>query len=319
MRRQLGPVSAPPKDFHRFWRTTLDELENVPVELTRDPSRTQRATDLILEDISFASLGGARIHGYVLRPREERNCPLVVHAHGYGSCCSVQWDWGRAGLGVVGIDVRGFGRSADALPNPSKWGYVLSGIASPETSVLRGAVCDYLRAAHVGRMLLAPRGRRTVFYGRSFGGGLAVMAEGVGQVADFLALAVPTFGWAEGRHFFVRDGSGQEINSYLRRHPDLTEDVMLVLRYFDSTHLAGLVRCPALVGVGLEDAVVPANTVYAIANRLRGPVEIMEFPVSHTDRPEEKRWEAFEARWERLAADCLPSDFGRDPATAHPV
>lgn len=316
MRRQHVPVSAAPKDFARFWETTLEQLKSVPVELAREGSSSQRFPELTLEDISFASLGGARIHGYFLRPNKGRDCPLVVHAHGYGSQCEVQWGWGSAGFAVIGIDVRGYGRSADALPNPSRWGYVLTGIGSPEKSVLRGAVCDYLRAAHVGRALLGPHYRQTVFYGRSFGGGLAVMAEGVGQTADLLAVGVPTFGWAEGRHFFVKDGSGQEINAYLRRYPDHTEDVMLVLRYFDSTHFARLVRCPALVGIGLQDVVVPAKTVYAISNQLRGPIEIMEFPFSHTDRPEEKLWDAFEARWEQLAREGVPPDFGRRPTVA---
>jgi cephalosporin-C deacetylase len=61
-----------------------------------------------------------------------------------------------------------------------------------------------------------------------------------------------------------------------------------------------MVSCPALIGVGLKDDVVPEKTVYAIANHLQGPVEIMKFPVSHSNEPEEMRWEEFEARWLEL-------------------
>ncbi len=316
MRKQFRPTGPPPKDFLGFWQKTLEELDHVPVELIREPVDVRGRGDVLLEEISFSSLLGERIHGYFLRPSDDRKSPLVVHAHGYGSCCTVQWDWGRAGLSVIGIDVRGFGRSAGALPHPSTWGYVLTGIGSPENCVLRGAVCDYVRAALVGQTSLAPDLPRTVLYGRSFGGALALMAEGVAHLADFLALGVPSFGWTEGRHFFVKDGSGQQINAYLRAYPDQMEDVMLVLRYFDTMHFAGRVSCPALVGIGLEDNVVPAETVYAIANHLAGPVEIMEFPVSHTDRPEEKLWDRFEARWEHLARQGVSADFGQadDPA-----
>ncbi len=42
---------------------------------------------------------------------------------------------------------------------------------------------------------------------------------------------------------------------------------------------------------------VPAETVYSIANHFTAPCEIMEFPVSHTALPEEQRWEEFETRW----------------------
>ncbi len=311
MRKQLRSVTPRPKDFLDFWRGTLEELDDVPFDLTRERISSCESPEPRLEHISFRSLRGERIHGYFLQPTNGADSPLVIHAHGYGSCCSVQSDWGRAGLNVIGIDVRGYGRSAGALPNLSKWGYVLTGAGSPETSALRGAVCDYLRAAQVGQRLLAPGARRTVFYGRSFGGALALMAEAIAQMADFLALGVPSFGWTEGRYFFVREGSGQEISTYLRTYPDHTEDLMLVLRYFDSIYFAELVRCPALVGVGLEDVVVPAKTVYAIANHLGGPVEVMEFPVSHTDRPEEKLWDRFEARWEALAKHGIPGDFAQ--------
>ncbi len=75
---------------------------------------------------------------------------------------------------------------------------------------------------------------------------------------------------------------------------------MLVLRYFDPVNFADMVSCPALIGVGLKDDVVPAKTVYAIANHLQGPVEIMKFPVSHSNEPEEKRWEEFQDRWLEL-------------------
>jgi len=301
VRKQLRSVTPRPTDFLRFWQKTLAALEAVPVRLEREEAGGCDGGRLRLEHIAFDSLSGARIRGYFLRPPTGDACPLVVHAHGYGSSCTLQWDWARAGFNVVGIDIRGFGRSVDALEAISEWGYVLTGSGSPETSVLRGAVCDYVRAVQVGCRLLAPDARRVVLYGRSFGGAIALMAEAHTRIADLLVLGVPSFGWSEGRYFFVKEGSGKEIDAYLRAHPDHTEDLMLVLRYFDSTYFAELVRCRTLVGVGLEDVVVPAKTVYAIANHLGGPVEIMEFPVSHTRRPEEKLWDAFEARWEKLA------------------
>ncbi|MFM1891430.1 MAG: hypothetical protein RLZ44_507, partial [Pseudomonadota bacterium] len=125
-----------------------------------------------------------------------------------------------------------------------------------------------------------------------------------------LALGVPTFGWAEGRNLFVQHGSGAEISNYLRRRPDHVEDTMLVLRYFDAVNFADRVTCPTLLGLGLEDAVVPAKTVYGIANHLGAPYELLEFPVSHSDHPEEQLWERFENYWLQLAVQGVPAGFG---------
>jgi pimeloyl-ACP methyl ester carboxylesterase len=92
----------------------------------------------------------------------------------------------------------------------------------------------------------------------------------------------------------------------LEVHPEREEDVMVVLSYFDPMNFAVDIRCPTLVGLGLEDDVVPAPTVYAIANHLSGSREVVRLPVSHTDRPEEKLWDRFEAYWLRLATRGVP-------------
>ena len=129
--------------------------------------------------------------------------------------------------------------------------------------------------------------------------------------ADLLAIGVPTFGWAEGRNLFVKAGSGAEIGRYVARHPDLLEDTMVVLRYFDAVNFADRIRCPTLLALGLEDDVVPAKTVYGIANHLAAPYELMEFPVSHSDGPEEAQWRQFERHWLRLALEGRSADFGQ--------
>jgi cephalosporin-C deacetylase len=298
-------------DFESFWEKTRVELGRVAPNASRYPLESEDPA-LRFERLDFDSLGEVRISGYAIRWKDGVPRPLVVDSHGYEGELEPKWHWARAGVNVVGVEARGYGRSKGALPSPSPWGYVLTGIESPEEHVLRGAVCDYMRAVEVGREVLGPSVLRTVLHGASFAGGLAVMAESMLQAADLLVVAVPSFGWAEGRRLLVREGSGDEINRYLETHPGREEDLMLVLSYFDPTNFAGDIRCPTLVGLGMEDNVVPAPTVYAIADRLGGPREVMKLPVSHTERPEEKLWERFEAYWLRLALEGVPADFGKD-------
>jgi cephalosporin-C deacetylase len=222
------------------------------------------------------------------------------------------WPWAKRGFNVLGVDIRGFGRSREAIGRTSKWGYMLTGIDAPENYFLRGAVCDYIQATRAARDLVGSSISRMICHGVSFAGGLALMAEGVLREADFLTIGVPTFGWAEGRLFFVKAGSGKEVSEFLERRPDHAEDLMTVLRYFDPVNFAPVVTCPTLVGVGLADDVVPPDTVYAIANHIGGPHEIMEFPVSHTDSPEEQHWEEFERYWLNIAEMGTPDGFGGD-------
>ena len=313
--RRAGPSESPqpaltrPLDFGSFWETTRAELGRISSAVSRESLGSEDPA-LELERLSFASLGGARVSGYAIRWKDDVLRPLVVHSHGYGGGLDSMWHWARMGVNVLGVEARGYGHSRDALPSLSPWGYVLTGIESPETHVLRGAVCDYMRAVEVGREILDPFVSCTVLNGTSFAGGLAVMAESILQVADFLVVAVPSFGWAEGRRLLVEDGSGQEINRYLETHPEREEDVMLVLSYFDSMNFAAEIRCPTLVGLGLKDNVVPAPTIYAIVNHLSAPHQVVRLPVSHTDLPQEQLWDRFEAYWLRLAVEGVPPNFG---------
>lgn len=297
----LRPPLTRPHDYVDFWTGTLDELDRVdPDPVT---GRSGGDTSVVLSTVVFRSLGGAGISGYLLRHVDDASRPLVVHAHGYNSESAVRRDVAAAGCHVLGFDVRGFGRSRAAVPDPSPHGWIATGLESPATSVLRAAVCDYVRAIEVGRSLLAEHPvPRIVAHGVSFAGGLAVLAQGHRPAADLLAVGVPTFGWFPGRRQLRPGGSGAELNAYLDACPPgarrAAEDA---LHYFDAVNAAGLVRAPAVVGVGRVDSVVPPETVYAVVNHLPTTPEVWELPVSHSDAPEEAEWARFDRRWLELA------------------
>ena len=304
------PELTRPDDFFEFWADNLRQIEQVDTTADSTLGHCLRP-ELCVEYLTFQSLGGAIIHGYLLSWRDDRPRPLVVHAHGYGSQYNVMEHWAEDGVDVVGFDARGFGRSKDAVPDLSEHGYVTTGIESPETSILRGAVCDYIQAYRVAHYRLSARVvPRTIFCGTSFAGGLAVQAAAVSKVADLLAVGVPTFGWAEGRRRLAHKGSSSEINNYIARHPDREAAVMNTLRYFDTMNFADQVRCPTLVGVGRRDEVVPAATVYAVANHLSCFHEVREFPVSHSIEPEEILWQQFESEWLGLLKHGIDTGFG---------
>lgn len=315
MRRSFKPRLTRPEDFYVFWESTWRQLEMLDPAVQRRPVEDATVSGVQLETVSFQSLGHVRITAQLLCWTDDRSRPLVISSHGYGGRCTPRWDWAARGLNVLCVDIRGFGLSVEALPRPSRWGYVITGIDAPETSVIRLAVCDYMQAVRVARQLLEGRISRLVYEGVSFAGGLALMAQAVTGFADLLAIGVPTFGWAEGRNLFVKSGSGAEISNYLAHRPEQAEDTMVVLRYFDTVNFADRIDCPTLLALGLEDDVVPAKTVYGIANHLQVPYELMEFPVSHSGGPEEAQWAGFDGRWAELACNGVPEGFGRDDST----
>ena len=319
--RETRPPITRRGDFRRFWRETLEELASVAPNPRLGVAVTS-AEGARITPLKFASLNNCDIQGFLLtceadpapvtgapasgathpgspasRPASTDR-PVVITTHGYNSQCNPVLEARHtvaSNADLFCFDVRGFGLSRRACDvHPA--GYILTGATDPRRSILRGAVCDYVRAAEVAR-LLGSGGGGIVFHGRSFGGALALAAQAVSQMADFLAVAVPTFGWAFGRRHLVKEGSGREINDYLKRHPSHEEAVMETMSYFDTVNVADRIGCRSIVGVGRRDNVVPAATVYAITNHMSPPPEIIELPASHSDDPDERHWAGFDDRW----------------------
>ena len=301
--RAFRPQLTRPADYLPFWSSTLGQLDEVDPAVRRESSGTSGRARL--SAVSFRSLGGAQIQGYCLVHPDDRPRPLVVHAHGYNSASEIQHDWAEAGCHVLGFDVRGFGRSAAAVPGVCPDGWILTGVESAQDSVLRGAVCDYVRAVDIARSLVEGQVgvvSRVVAHGVSFAGGLALMAQAHRPAADLLALGVPTFGWFAGRRLLRPGGSAAEMNAFLDMgSPEVEARVTAAMAYFDTVNCADLVRAAAVLGVGCLDPVVPPETVFAAVNHLRVDHELWELPVSHTDEPDEVLWDDFERRWLQLA------------------
>ena len=272
--------------------------------------------------VRFRSLGGRDVQGFLIAPDERAPAaipgprrPLVVSTHGYNSQSNpvlAARHTAACGADLFCFDVRGFGLSRPGCAtDPGGW--VLTGLCDPATSILRGAVCDFVRAAEVAVALEAGRGG-IAFHGRSFGGALALMAQAVSQRAAYVAAAVPTLGWTEGRLRLAKAGSGREVSDHLESHPADRAPFLRNLAYFDTMNFADQVRCRSLVGVGAFDEVVPPATVYAVTNHMAPPPEVMELPVSHTERMDERRWVEFDRRW---TAEVAGLAEGLDQAWQH--
>ena len=316
MRGQAVQATRPPltrpDDFFAFWAETRDLLARTPPNPSLGMAVTTADGNRITP-IRFASLGGGDIQGFFIESEAADGGgrrPLVVTTHGYNSHCNPVLDARHvtaSGADLLCFDIRGFGLSQAACevdPN----GYILTGIEDPRTSILRGAVCDYVRAAEVGALLNAGGGG-TVYHGRSFGGALAIMAQAVAPRANYLVAAVPTLGWTDGRRRMATGGSTLEVNDYLARRPAAEAAAMRTLAYYDTVNYADRIECDALVGVGLHDTVVPPATVYAITNRMTPRPEVMELPVSHSELLEERHWVNFDRRWTaRVAALAAARD-----------
>lgn len=302
------PLCIEPSDFDDFWRTTYESV----LEIDPSPTLARQKSPghgLIYDQLSFLSFGNVVVSGYLLTHDVAEPRPLIVHSHGYNSQYDVMLNWANTGCNVLGIDFRGFGRSEQV--DLARGGYVLTGIASPNSSILRGAAMDLVQALRTARVLLSARLGRTTLYGFSFGGGMALMAGALETDVDLIVVGQPTLGWHSERLRLSTAGSSAELNRYLDGKPAERDVVMRTLEYFDTLHSAARITTPTVVGIGLDDAVVPSRSVLAIANYIgTRDLEMRILPVSHSDDPRESLWATFDEEWLQMTNTGLPADFG---------
>ncbi|MEU0134123.1 acetylxylan esterase [Streptomyces sp. NPDC006296] len=275
------PAPDAPGDFAAFWRERHAEARAVATAPQVGPAEEER-DGVRLHGVTFTSVGGVRLGGWLALPVDGPAAHGFVVGHGYG------------GRGEAGPDVplplpasaailpcvRGTG-SRSLLPGvpDDAAGHVLHGIGSRDTYVIGACAADLWCAASALQELLpglAGPGRLG-YLGESFAGGLGALALPWDDRFAAAQLTVPTFGNHPLRLTLPCVGSGESVRAHHREHPEVTE----VLRYFDAATAAARLELPTLVAAALFDPAVPPPGQFAVHNALPGPRELEVLSAGH--------------------------------------
>ncbi|MEV7422903.1 MULTISPECIES: acetylxylan esterase [unclassified Streptomyces] len=284
----MVPVPPAPDDFAAFWRARHAEARAVATEPELGPVEDER-DGVRIHGVTFTSVGGVRLGGWLALPAEGAAEHGFVIGHGYGGRREPGPDIplplpGAAAIlpCVRGMDSRGL---TAGIPEAADE-HVLHGIASRDTYVIGDCVADLWCAASALRELvpeLAPDagGAPLGYLGESFGGGLGALALPWDDRFGAAQLTVPTFGNHPLRLTLRCVGSGESVRTYQREHPEVTE----VLRYFDAATAATRLELPTLVAAALFDPAVPPPGQFAVYDGLAGPRELHVMSAGHFEHP----------------------------------
>jgi cephalosporin-C deacetylase len=314
--RDYRPDVEEPAGFDAFWAGELAGAAAVPL----DPSFTAAGSPIRhaeVDDVEFSGHGGARVKGWLLRPREAAaRQAVVVQFVGYGGGRGdpLDWlDWSAAGHAHLVMDTRGQGggwqRSDTADPGddgaPSSRGFLTRGVAAPASHYFTRLFVDAARAVETARAHPALGGLPLVVAGGSQGGALAIAAghlAGLSAAPAAVLADVPFLAHFRRAAEVTDSAPYAEIAEYLRVHPDRVDAVYTTLAYLDAVNHAKRSAAPALFSVGLSDPITPPSTVFAAYNHYRGPKEIAVYPFNQHEGGGTHHLRAKLAYLERLLA-----------------
>ena len=152
--------------------------------------------------------------------------------------------------------------------NPGYPNLLTHNIVDRHTYSYRGFYVDTWRGIDV--LLSRPEvdGARIGVAGSSQGGGLVVTTAAMRPEVRAAAAGVPYLCGFMDAIELTHTYPYEEINDYLRLHPEDRGQVEHTLAYFDGINFADRIACPIIVNIGLQDNVCPPETGYSLFNRI---------------------------------------------------
>jgi cephalosporin-C deacetylase len=258
-----------PGDFEAFWDDVWRQAAAIPLdpEIIPDPLRTSE--DVEVYQVFYTSLEHVRIAAWYCRPahRTERT-PAILLSPGYQADPPIPKEWARQGYSALSVAPRGKLRSHRQF-NPGYPNLLTHNIVDRHTYAYRGFYVDTWRG--IDFLLSRPEvdPARLGVTGSSQGGGLTITTAAMRPEVRAAAAGAPYLCGFIDAMALTHTYPYEEINDYLRRHPDSRRQVEETLAYFDGINFAAKITCPIIVNIGLQDNVCPPETGYALFQKIR--------------------------------------------------
>src|SRR5438128_8710791 len=258
-----------PDDFDAFWEDVLRQAAAIPLEAEVDPAPLRTSDDIEVFEVFYPSLDHVRVASWYCRPaRRAERAPAIMLLPGCQMDPPIPKEWARKGYIALSVAPRGKLRSNRQF-NPGYPNLLTHNIVDRHTYAYRGFYVDTWRG--VDFLLSRPEvdGTRIGVVGSSQGGGLTITTAAMRHEVRAAAAGAPYLcGYADAIEL-THTYPYEEINDYLRLHPESREKVETTVAYFDGINFADRIRCPIVVNIGLQDNVCPPETGYALFNRIR--------------------------------------------------
>ena len=237
----------------------------------------QSTGDIDVYLVEMHSYGNIRIKGWYTVPKKEGPHPAILSVPGYNS---TMWPHlNRKNVATLALNIRGHGNSKDDI-DPQEKEYMFIGFdpKHPEKYIYTGAYLDCIRA--IDFLLSRPEidKSRIGVEGGSQGGGLTFATAALDSRIKFCAPDIPWLGDWIG-YYKTEFWAKENYSKLMENKPGLKlSDINRLLSYFDTMNLAGQIKCPVFMSVGLQDEVCPPRISFAPYNEVKAQKEYYVYP-----------------------------------------
>jgi cephalosporin-C deacetylase-like acetyl esterase len=268
---KIKPALTRNPDFDTFWQKASSELGSIDPEFKAILQNQESNLNIDLYFVEMQSLDNIKVTGWLEVPKKRGKYPALLRVPGYTSNMkpTLKYD----DMVILSFNPRGHGDSDEGpFSGEELW---VRGLDDKETYFYRGAYMDCLRALD----FLAEREEvdtdNIAVWGGSQGGGFSFMIAAMDDRVDYCVADIPWLcDWVK----YFKTTHWQEIDEWMYQKSQRNWASMLsTLGYFDTMNMAEKIRCPVLMGIGLQDPVCPPATSFATYNYIPGEKEYIVY------------------------------------------
>ena len=260
-------------DFDSFWKTSLAELAKVKpsFQVVAKPNRAGDEVELF--EVAMRSFGNVRVRGWLEVPKTkdaDQKFPVVIRVPGYGENMR---PIGRTDMIVFSFNVRGHGNSQqDVSSKPQD--YWIRGLDDQNDYYYRGAYLDCVRAVDYVCTRDDVDTDRIAVWGGSQGGGFAFATAALDPRVSLCVADIPFLcDWVN----YFKLTHWPEMDQWIADKEERTWATTLrTMSYFDTINMCDRIKCPTIMGVGLQDQICPPTTNFAAFNRVAGKKRVSD-------------------------------------------
>jgi cephalosporin-C deacetylase len=257
-----------PQDFDAFWAGVLEQAAAVPLDPEMVPEPLRTSDEIEVFQVFYSSLDHVRIAAWYCCPAGRTGrMPAILLLPGYQMDPPIPKDWARKGYAALSVAPRGKLRSLRQF-NPGYPNLLTYNIVDRHTYASRGFYVGAWRGVVVLRSRREVDPERIGVTGSSQGGGLTITTAAMRREVRAAAAGAPYLCGYMDAIALTHTYPYEEINDFLRLHPESRLAVAQTVAYFDGINFADRITCPIIVNIGRQDNVCPPETGYALFDRI---------------------------------------------------
>lgn len=298
---KIEPLTKMPADFDAFWSSALDELKEVPMVLTMEPSELYTTDKVNAYKVNFQVDKKRRsMWGYLFIPKGAApgSCPVVMCPPGAGVKTIKEplrhSYYPEDGMIRLEIEIHGLDPEMDKKDfdqvSRAFGSYLTDGLDNRDNYYMRHVYQGCVRAIDLLTSLPEWDGRNVAVQGGSQGGALAIVTAALDPRVTACVANHPALSDMAG--YLKGTGGYPHFN---KMNSMLTDDKVKTMAYYDVVNFARRLKCPVRMTWGYNDNTCPPTTSWAVWNVITAPKDSLLTPVnehwtSETTERSHKDW-----------------------------